>query len=310
MFDPERARADVRAGLLDAPRSLPPKYFYDERGSALFDEITRLEEYYPTRTERALLEAHARRIVECTAPSTLVELGAGSASKTELLLDALIAHASDATYVPVDVSAAHLEQTAARLRARFPALTVDPVAADYLAPFDLPTHPAPTLHAFLGSTIGNFEPAEAVHFLDAIRARMGRRDHFLLGADLRKDPTVITRAYNDARGVTAEFNRNALRALNATIGSDFDVDAFAHRAVYDTTKHRIEMYLVAVNEQHVHLPGVGDVVIAPGEPILTEVSHKYDRTTIEAMLGTARMALVDWLEDPARLFALALARPA
>jgi len=310
MFDAERARADVRAGLLHAPRSLPPKYFYDERGSALFDEITRLDEYYPTRTERALLERHARRIIECTAPRTLVELGAGSASKTEVLLDALIAHAADATYLPVDVSVAHLENAAQRLRTRYPALAVHPVAADYLEPFALPAHPTPALHAFLGSTIGNFEPADAVRFLGGIRSRMTARDHFLLGADLRKDAEIVARAYNDARGVTADFNRNALRVLNATLGSDFDVTAFAHRAVYDTAKHRIEMYLIPEHDQHVHVPGVGEIVIAGGEPMLTEVSYKYDRATIETMLAGGGMTLVDWLVDPAQLFALALARPA
>lgn len=309
MFDIERARADVRAGLLRAPRFLQPTYFYDERGSALFDEITRLDEYYLTRAEHALLLTHARAIIARTAPCTLVELGAGSASKTELLLDALVARGSGTMYLPVDVSAAHLERAAARLRALYPTLHVQPVAADYLVPFRLPPHPAPALHAFLGSTIGNFAPAEAIRFLTEIRSRMEARDHFLLGADQRKDAATIERAYNDERGVTAEFNRNALRVLNATIGSNFDPDAFEHRAVYDTHAHRIEMYLVPRTDQHVHVPDVGDIEIPAGEAILTEVSHKYDRATVTALLANSGMALDEWITDSGEQFALALARP-
>lgn len=309
MFDAERARADVRAGLLRAPRSLPPKYFYDERGSALFEQITQLDEYYLTRTERGLLQEHGAAVVARSAPCTLVELGAGSASKTEVLLDALVVRGSGTAYVPVDVSVAHLEQTAARLRARYPALHVAPVAADYLAPFALPPHPGPTLHAFLGSTIGNFEPTEAAHFIAAIRSRMQPQDHFLLGADLRKDPAVIERAYNDAGGVTAEFNRNALRVLNATIGSTFDAGAFVHRAVYNSIAHRIEMYLVSVTDQRVRVPGVGDIEFLASESILTEVSYKYDRATIETLLSESGMVLVEWITDAAHRFALALARP-
>lgn len=309
MFDVERARADVRAGLLHAPRFLPPTYFYDERGSALFDEITRLDEYYLTRAEHALLRTHAATIIARTAPCTLVELGAGSASKTELLLDALVARGSGTTYVPVDVSAAHLERAAARLRARYPTLRVQPVAADYLVPFHLPPHPAPALHAFLGSTIGNFTPVEATRFLAEIRSRMEPRDHFLLGADLRKDPATIERAYNDERGVTAEFNRNALRVLNAVTGSNFDAGAFEHRAVYDTNAHRIEMYLVPGSDQHVRVPSVGDIDIPAGEAILTEVSYKYDRATVNALLADSGMALDEWLTDARERFALALAHP-
>lgn len=309
MFDVERARADVRAGLLRTPRSIPSTYFYDERGSALFDEITRLDEYYLTRTEHALLQRHAGEIIARTTPCTLVELGAGSASKTELLLDAIVARGAKAAYLPVDVSVAHLERAAARLRARYPTLHVEPVAADYLAPFALPPHPAPTLHAFLGSTIGNFGPTEATRFVGGIRARMQPGDHFLLGADLRKDTATIERAYNDARGVTAQFNRNALRVLNATLGSTFDPDAFAHRAVYNADQHRIEMYLVPISTQRVHIPAVGDLDLPAEEPILTEVSYKYDRATIDTLLRDSGLRLDEWLSDSAQRFALVLAHP-
>jgi len=209
----------------------------------------------------------------------------------------------------VDVSAAHLERAAARLRSLYPTLRVQPVAADYLVPFHLPPHPAPALHAFLGSTIGNFAPEEAIRFLTEIRSRMEARDHFLLGADLRKDAATIERAYNDERGVTAEFNRNALRVLNATIGSNFDPDAFEHRAVYDTHAHRIEMYLVPRTDQHVRVPDVGDIEIPAGEAILTEVSYKHDRATVTALLADSGMALDEWITDSGQQFALALARP-
>lgn len=311
MFDRARMLDDVRAGLLHAPRSLPPKYFYDERGSELFEEITRTDEYYPTRTERALLTRLAPEIVARTTPCTLTELGAGSASKTQILLDAMLARTPRGiVYVPVDVSAAYLEQSAARLRDRYPALRVEPVVADFSTPFHMPPHPAPALHAFLGSTIGNFVPREAATFLATARARMDARDHFLLGADLRKDPAVLERAYNDARGVTAQFNRNVLRVLDTVLGADFDPEAFEHRAVYDTTEHRIEMYLVAREPQRVTIPEVGVIDIAAGEPILTEVSYKYDRSTVEQLLDAANLALVEWYTDPDARFALALARPA
>lgn len=311
MFDRARMLDDVRAGLLHAPRSLPPKYFYDERGSELFEEITHTDEYYPTRTERALLTRLAPEIVARTTPCTLTELGAGSASKTQILLDAMLARTPRGiVYVPVDVSAAYLEQSAARLRDRYPALRVEPVVADFSTPFHMPPHPAPALHAFLGSTIGNFVPREAATFLETARARMDARDHFLLGADLRKDPAVLERAYNDARGVTAQFNRNVLRVLDTVLGADFDPEAFEHRAVYDTTEHRIEMYLVAREPQRVTIPEVGVIDIAAGEPILTEVSYKYDRSTVEQLLDAANLALVEWYTDPDARFALALARPA
>jgi len=301
-------REDVRRGLLAPERSLPSKYFYDARGSKLFDAITHLPEYYPTRAERLILERGAPAIVREVTPSTLVELGAGSADKTRLLLDAMTSGRRQATYVPVDVSAQHLHRTAAVLRTDYPTLDVRPVVADISAAVALPVHPLPTLHAFLGSTIGNFADDDAAALLGRAAERMTGGDAFLLGADLRKDPAIIERAYNDPRGVTAEFNRNVLHVLNRALGADFEPARFRHRAVYSVVRHRLEMYLDAMDEQTVLIPGVGTLHFRRGDSILTEVSHKYDRDAIAELLARGGLTLVRWDTDDAGLFSLALAR--
>lgn len=313
-FDRAQALRDVREGMATSPKSLPPKYFYDERGSELFDEITHLPEYYPTRTERALLHQHARDIVLKTTPGTLVELGAGSADKTEVLLDAMLDLArrenrGRVTYIPVDVSGDFLERSAERLRLLYPELHVSPVTADFSTDFSLPPHPEPALHAFLGSTIGNFTPTSATIFLSSVRRRMSGNDCLLLGADLRKDVDTLERAYNDSQGVTARFNLNALQVINALLGSDFDTDCFEHRAVYDPVEHRIEMHLISHGAQRVRIPGMHDVTFADGEYILTEVSYKYDRATIAALLASGGLDLMQWITDDSAMFALAVARP-
>jgi L-histidine N-alpha-methyltransferase len=296
----------VRAGLAARPPELPPKYFYDARGSRLFEEITRLPEYYLTRAERAILAGWAPRRVPELGVRTFVELGPGSAEKARLLLDAMDARA---TYVPIDVSAAALETTARELRRSHPGLRVEPVAADFTAELALPRDlPRPALFAFLGSTIGNFTPPRAVALLRRMAAAMGPRDRFLLGADLKKDRARLEAAYNDARGVTAEFNRNMLRVLNRELGADFDPDGFAHRAVYDDAEGRIEMYLVATRDQTVTIPEIGTYRFRPGDAIRTEVSYKYDRRTVETLLEEAGYALEEWTTDPEQEFALALAR--
>jgi len=300
--------AELRDGLSRPQKELPPKYFYDERGSELFEEITRLPEYYLTRTERALLERWMPAWIGRLRPRALVELGAGSAEKTRIVLDAIVAAAGAAVYVPVDVSADFLEATALRLTAAYPAVEVVPVVADMTAAFALPPGlPGPTLHAFLGSTIGNFAPDDAVALLRGVRGRMRPGDHFLMGVDLRKDPAVIEAAYNDAAGVTAEFNRNMLRVLNAAAGADFDPAAFDHRAFYHRELHRIEMHLVARAPQLVIVPGVGEVRVDAGESIRTEISCKHDRASVESMLGAAGMRLTDWETDAAGLYAILLA---
>ncbi|HEU4560615.1 MAG TPA: L-histidine N(alpha)-methyltransferase [Longimicrobium sp.] len=302
--------ADIRGGLGRPQKELPPKYFYDERGSELFEEITRLPEYYLTRTERALLAEWMPEWVWQIRPKTVVELGAGSGEKTRLVLNAVREAVGFAAYVPVDVSADFLEATALKLSGEYPTIEVVPVVADMTADFELPPElPHPVLHAFLGSTIGNFAPDEAVALLTRVRRRMRTGDVFLLGVDLRKDPATIEAAYNDAAGVTAEFNRNMLRVLNSLAGADFNPEAYEHRAFYHRELHRIEMHLVPATPQTVTIPGVGEIHIAAGESIRTEISCKHDRESVEAMLGAAGMMVTRWETDVAGLYAILTAAP-
>lgn len=314
--------ADVRAGLSHPQKALPPKYFYDARGSALFEEITRLDEYYLTRAERAILERHAAEIVVTARPRSLVELGAGSSAKTRVLLDAIMtrrrelvaADRADAvsrtpvSFIPVDVSANFLAEAARALRREYPALQVTPTVADISVRFQLPPRPAPTLIAFLGSTIGNFEPADADALIAHIASLMHAHDYFLLGADLIKDRSTLERAYNDSRGVTADFNLNVLRVLNRELGANFELERFSHRAVYNERLSRIEMHLDSTAPQLVHIPDVGDFAFRSGESLLTEVSYKYDRTQVERLLSAGGLVLERWMIAPDELFALALAR--
>jgi L-histidine N-alpha-methyltransferase len=300
---------DVREGLGRRQKELPPKYFYDERGSELFEKITRLPEYYLTRSERSLLEEHARSLVAALRPRTLVELGAGSAAKTRILLDAMRDAGCAEQYVPVDVSEDFLAETARQLRTEYPALRVTPAVADISTSLGLPDHlPRPVLFAFLGSTIGNFDAPSARALLGRIRRVMRPFDRLLLGADLRKKRRVVEAAYNDGRGVTAAFNRNILRVLNRELGSDFDVASFAHRAFYSAERHRIEMHLVSARDQVVHIPQVGDVRVTKGETIRTEISCKYDRPGVRRLLRAANLRLEQWMTDDDR-FALAMALP-
>jgi L-histidine N-alpha-methyltransferase len=302
--------AEIREGLGRAQKELPPKYFYDERGSELFERITALPEYYLTRTERALLAEWMPEWIWQMAPKSVVELGAGSGEKTRIILDAVQGAVGFATYVPVDVSADFLEATAHKLSGDYPTLDIVPVVADMTADFGLPPElPHPVLHAFLGSTIGNFAPGEAVSLLRRVRRRMHPGDAFLMGVDLRKDPATIEAAYNDAAGVTAEFNRNMLRVLNSLAGANFDVDAYEHRAFYERELHRIEMHLVPSAPQTVAIPGVGEVRIAAGESIRTEISCKHSRESVDAMLAAAGMTVMRWETDADGLYAILTAAP-
>jgi L-histidine N-alpha-methyltransferase len=301
--------ADVRDGLLRARKELPPTYFYDEYGSRLFDEITRLPEYYLTRTEHALLEARAPDIVRACAPRALAELGAGTAGKSRLLLRAMLA-AGPAQYLPMDVDAATLATTSAALGRELPALEVVPIVADMRDDVRAAGARHPLLYAFLGSTIGNFTPDGAVRLLTRIRHTLRPTDRLILGVDLIKDVATLESAYDDSRGVTAEFNRNVLRVLNRELGADFDVDAYAHRAFYDRALHRIEMHLVARHAQRVRIPGIGTVDIAAHESIRTEISAKYDRASADALLARSGFTLTEWMTDADARFALLLAEPA
>ena len=299
---------DVAWGLSRAQKELPPKYFYDRRGSELFDEITRLPEYYLTRTERALLDCWSAPLMAALRPRALVELGAGNADKTRRLLDAMVYAGSGEVYVPIDVSAEFLDDAAARLREEYPTLGIEPVVGDIADPLDLgPDLPRPTIFGFLGSTIGNFDPPGARALLQNVAAAMRPGDRFLLGADLRKQPAVIEAAYNDAQGITAQFNLNVLRVLNRDLGATFDLSKFEHRAFYDRARHRIEMHLVSTDDQRVSIPGVGEVGFAGGESIRTEISCKYDRASLDCMLGDAGMVIERWITDPARTYALVVA---
>jgi L-histidine N-alpha-methyltransferase len=299
---------DVAWGLSRAQKELPPKYFYDRRGSELFDEITRLPEYYLTRTERALLDCWSGTLMASLRPAALVELGAGNADKTRLLLDAMVYAGTGEVYVPIDVSAEFLDDATARLRDEYPTLGIEPLVGDIAEPLDLPPDlRAPAVIAFLGSTIGNFDPDGARRLLRNVAAAMRPGDSFLLGADLRKTPAVIEAAYNDAQGVTAEFNLNVLRVLNRDLGADFDLGRFEHRAFYDRTLHRIEMHLVSTEDQTVHIPGVGSVGFAGGESIRTEISCKYDRATLGSLLGAAALRIDRWITDAAQTYALLVA---
>ena len=289
---------------------MPSKLFYDERGSELFERITELPEYYLTRAEGSLLRHQVPRWIHDLRPRTLVELGAGSAVKTRVLLDAMQAEGCAGVYVPVDISEDFLKRTAGELRQEYEALEVLPVAADFTRALTLPPNlPHPTLLTFLGSTIGNFTSAEAVDILRGLRGTMAPADRFLLGVDLRKDVAVLEAAYNDREGVTAEFNLNVLRVINRRFSADFDPAAFRHRAVYDSREDRIEMHLVAERPQRVRIPGAGEFVFREGETVRTEISCKYDRAGVEGLLTSAGLELVDWAEEGDSLFALALAAP-
>jgi L-histidine N-alpha-methyltransferase len=303
--------ADVRDGLSRHPRELPPKYFYDERGSQLFEDITRLPEYYLTRAETEILNARAEEISATTKARTLIELGAGSATKTRILLNAMQGSGERVTYMPVDVSDEFLRQTSIAIQNEFPTLTVDPIVADIGVSLNVPESlDRPVMFAFLGSTIGNFDDESAVDLLRRVRASMRENDWLLLGTDLRKDVRTIELAYNDCAGVTADFNRNILRVLNAELGADFDPENFAHHAFYDREHHRIEMHLISTGDQTVHIPKVGDIELRDGESIRTELSHKYDRSAVDALAARAGLVVRYWFMDSQTRFALLLLGPA
>ncbi|HEY7482503.1 MAG TPA: L-histidine N(alpha)-methyltransferase [Gemmatimonadales bacterium] len=305
-----RMLAEVAQGLSSPQKELSPKYFYDQRGSELFEEITRLEEYYPTRTERALLEAWMPSLIRRLGSRSLVELGAGSAEKSRVILDAMRGAGTAELYVPIDVSATFLSHTAARLRREYPRLLVEPAIADISEELNLPRRvPRPALYAFLGSTIGNFYPPAAIRLLGRVRAAMEPGDRFLMGVDLRKDVARIEAAYNDAAGVTAEFNRNMLKVLNHELGSDFEPAAFDHLAFYEPVAHRIEMHLVSREPQLVTVPGVGTIHFEAGESLRTEISCKHDRESVAQLFEAAGLEIQAWRSDPDALFALVVGAP-
>ncbi|WP_030253589.1 L-histidine N(alpha)-methyltransferase [Streptomyces violens] len=298
-------RTDVAQGLTSSPKTLPPKWFYDARGSDLFEDITALPEYYPTRAEREILLARAGQIATATGARTLVELGSGSSEKTRHLLDAL---SRLHTYVPVDVSESALAAAGEALLAEHPGLTVHALVADFQGGLQLPDTPGPRLLAFLGGTIGNLLPAERTGFLHSVRDLLEPGDALLLGTDLVKDERTLLAAYDDSKGVTAEFNKNVLAVINRELAADFDPAQFAHRAVWDAEREWIEMRLRSLKEQTVKIPALDLAVhFGAGEEVRTEVSAKFRKEGVRAELDAAGMELRDWWTDGTARFALSLA---
>lgn len=297
-------RRDLLIGLRKRPRALPSKYFYDAEGAALFDRICDLEVYYPTRAETEIMQRHAAAMTALMGPQCmLVEYGSGSSIKTQQLLD----HLRDPTaYVPIDISAAYLEQSTRRLSERYPELRILPVVADYTGDFELPEPPKRSRRIivyFPGSTIGNFDRSEALDFLLHVREVTAPDGGLLIGVDLKKDAATLEAAYDDPEGVTAAFNRNILARANRELDSNFDLDAFDHKAVYNATEGRIEMYLISRVEQRVRVDGQ-DFSFLPGEAILTEYSHKYSIEEFGALGREAGFAPARTWTDDDRLFSV------
>jgi L-histidine N-alpha-methyltransferase len=301
-------REDARRGLTSTPKELPPKYFYDERGSLLFDEITRLPEYYPTRREREILLAHADDIARLSDAHTLVELGSGTSEKTRILLDALCGRDCLRRFAPFDVSEAILRQAADAINDEYAHLEVHAVVGDFERHIPALPNTEQRLIAFLGGTIGNFAPEPRGAFLSTLAQNMHEGDVLLIGFDLVKDIARLEAAYNDSRGVTADFNRNVLRVLNRELGANFVPERFAHVAVWNEADSWIEMRLRSTVEQAVDVPGLGlHVSFAAGEEMRTEISAKFTRERVVRELAAAGLDLAAWWTDGANDFGLALA---
>jgi L-histidine Nalpha-methyltransferase len=301
---------EVRDGLSRPLKELPPKYFYDARGSMLFDRITTLPEYYPTRCERSILNRYAPEIVETTGAQELVELGSGTASKTRALLYAMAGAGTLERYLPFDVDESVVQSCAIELAELYPGLRVHGVVGDFER--DLERVPAGErrLFAFLGGTIGNFYPEERAAFLARVGELMNEGDHLLIGTDLVKDQRVLEAAYNDSQGVTAEFNRNILRVLNDGLDADFNPAAFEHVAFFDEANSWIEMRLRANGAQQVTIDGADlEVAFADGEEIRTEISSKFTREAVGRELAESGLRLDDFFTDEGGLFAVAFASP-
>jgi L-histidine N-alpha-methyltransferase len=302
-------RHDVVAGLGSDPKWLPPKWLYDARGSELFEEITRLPEYYPTPAERAILEARREELARRTAARSLVELGSGSSEKTRLLLSALRDHGTLEEFVPLDVSESALREAVKAIVTDYRGLRVHGVVGDFTEPLEGLPGASPRLVAFLGGTIGNLLPGERHQFLTGVRDVLGEGEWLLLGTDLVKDPETLVRAYDDPTGVTAAFNRNVLRVLNRELGAEFPIEDFHHVAVWDPDQEWVEMRLRATRAMRVAVPAIDLVVdLSEGEEIRTEVSAKFRREGVEHELKKAGFDLDRWWTDEDGRFAVSLAR--
>jgi len=301
---------DVRAGLTRTPKELPPRWFYDDRGSELFEQITELPEYYQTRTEAAILKSRAAEIIDRTRPSAIVELGAGASTKTRLLLEP--AHRDGLqVFVPFDVSDGIVQRAARELLREFPGLVIHAVIGDFTHHLEEIPRLGRQLIVFLGSTIGNFFPDQRQEFLGAVRGLMQPGDAFLLGVDLVKDQRELVAAYDDAQGVTAAFNRNVLAVINRELDADFNLAAFEHLSRYDVQQDWIEMHLRSLEHQTVRIPGAGlTVKFARGELMRTEISAKFTRQNVEDCFVQAGLRIDAWYTDERQRFGLALAVPA
>ncbi|MGX9788540.1 L-histidine N(alpha)-methyltransferase [Mycobacterium sp. MMS18-G62] len=300
-------RRDVRDGLSQTPKSLPPKWFYDSVGSDLFDQITRLPEYYPTRTEAQILRARSAEIAAASGADTLVELGSGTSEKTRMLLDALRNRRSLRRFVPFDVDASVLNAAGSAIQQEYPGVEIDAVCGDFEEHLGKIPRAGRRLVAFLGSTIGNLTPGPRAEFLSALSDTLEPGDSLLLGTDLVKDTGRLVRAYDDAAGVTAQFNRNVLAVVNRELDADFDLAAFEHVARWNDDEERIEMWLRARSAQRVNVAALDLTVdFAAGEEMLTEVSCKFRPEGVEAELANAGLRRTHWWTDPAGDFGLSL----
>jgi L-histidine N-alpha-methyltransferase len=305
----DQLRHDVAEGLTSTPKSLPPKWFYDEVGSDLFDRITRLADYYPTEAERSGLRLHAAEIVAASGADTLVELGSGSSDKSRVLLDAMAKGDTLDRYIPFDVSETALRDATDMIAERYQSISVHGVVGDFDHHLGLVPREGTRMVAFLGGTVGNYEPVSRAELLGTIADNLRPGESLLLGTDLVKDTGRLVRAYDDSEGVTALFNLNVLRVVNANLGADFDLDRFRHRAVWNETDEWIEMQLVSVGDQTVHISDLDlTIEMADGEHLLTEISAKFRRSRVEAELTAVGLEPIGWYTDPAGDFALSLSR--
>lgn len=301
--------ADVRAGLTKPFKELSPRYFYDERGSELFEQITELEEYYPTRCERAILTKHSPGIVAAAKPRALIELGSGSAAKTRVLLDAMDEAGCLAAYAPVDISEEITRQTAEAVAAEYPGVQVLGHVCDFELDLERVPVPGPRIIAFLGGTIGNFQPAQRASFLRRVANLLDSDDRFLLGTDLVKDRATLELAYDDPAGVTAAFNLNVLDVLNERLEANFDTGAFEHVARWDADNLWMDIRLRSLRHQVIDIEALAlQVAFAAGEEMRTEISTKFMRPGLEGIYAEAGLEITDWWTDPEGLYALSLAR--
>ena len=300
---------DVRQGLFSKPRSLPSKYFYDERGSQLFTQICKTPEYYLPQAEAALLSRHGDEIIRQTQSEEVMELGSGNAEKTRYLLNAYERTGYKCSYLPIDICSQMLEQVTTELRADYDWLTVKPLVGDYHAGLgNLPRTNGSCIFLFLGGTIGNFYPDQARAFIDEVKNIMQPGDYFLLGADRLKDRRLLNAAYNDTAGITAEFNLNVLHVLNRELDANFDPERFRHKAEFNPSHNRVEMYLVCAQDQTVNVNDLEEkLILKTGDSILTEISHKFTFTGLEALIEDSGLSICEHYQSDDRYFSLVLA---